>query len=73
MLLAMLAPTLALAELLSPLRYSDFSQIQGRAQSCPGNFFSCESEGSAFAGTCCAEGTLCTLDGDNQAACCPSG
>lgn len=72
-LLSMVVPTLALAEFLSPLDYSAYSPIQARDVDCPSNFFSCEDEGSEFAGTCCAKGTECSLDGNNQVACCPSG
>ncbi|ORY66482.1 uncharacterized protein BCR38DRAFT_314464, partial [Pseudomassariella vexata] len=30
-------------------------------------------QGTVFAGTCCADGQLCSLDSNGKAACCPSG
>lgn len=72
-LFAIISPTLTMAGFPSPLDYSAYSPIQARDVSCPANFFSCEDQGSAFAGTCCATGTKCSLDKSNQVACCPSG
>ncbi|KAI0136271.1 hypothetical protein BJ170DRAFT_601075 [Xylariales sp. AK1849] len=47
--------------------------VARRDDACPANYFSCSSQGSAFAGICCASGQLCALDTSNSAACCPSG
>lgn len=39
---------------------------------CLTNFYSCASQGAAFADICCADGQVCSLDADNNPACCPA-
>ncbi|GAO15298.1 uncharacterized protein UV8b_04884 [Ustilaginoidea virens] len=47
--------------------------LLGRAQ-CPGGTFPCPTSlGAVFSDICCKTDQLCTLDGGNNAACCPSG
>ena len=69
----MLAPALALVESFPTPEPLTFSPIQRRQTQCPANYFSCEDEGPEFAGVCCGRGTICSLDGSGQAACCPTG
>ncbi|OIW34514.1 hypothetical protein CONLIGDRAFT_638868 [Coniochaeta ligniaria NRRL 30616] len=41
-------------------------------QGCLTNFYSCASQGAAFANICCANGQVCSLDASNNPACCPA-
>ncbi|KAI1503205.1 hypothetical protein F5X99DRAFT_118125 [Biscogniauxia marginata] len=74
-LLSIAASSLCLADPIDPLRFldvSEYSAVQKRQLDCPDNYFSCEDRGAAFAGTCCENGQLCSLDAQEQAACCPT-
>jgi len=65
----------ALANPIDPLGYSealDFSPIlHQREVSCPADYFSCEDQGEQFVGACCENGQTCSLDAQQNAACCP--
>ncbi|KAI0899380.1 hypothetical protein F4806DRAFT_452544 [Annulohypoxylon nitens] len=75
-LFSIAATTFALAEPIgNPLGYSaiqHFNPIFQRDVTCPADYFSCEDRGAAFAGTCCENGQLCSLDAHSSAACCPT-
>ncbi|KAK8088213.1 hypothetical protein PG997_003174 [Apiospora hydei] len=63
-----LLPVQAQLQYVSPLSYN----VLGRRQQCPTDYNSCDSQGAAFAGTCCPFGQLCSLDQNKQPACCPA-
>ncbi|KAK9770726.1 hypothetical protein SCAR479_12615 [Seiridium cardinale] len=63
--------TLTAANYIPPLQYA--AAAVERRDTCPADYISCESQGSAFAGICCANGQYCALDNSNSPACCPSG
>ncbi|KAI1638167.1 hypothetical protein F4809DRAFT_272401 [Biscogniauxia mediterranea] len=66
---------LCLADPINPLQFvdiSEYSAVQRRALDCPADYFSCEDQGAAFANTCCENGQLCSLDAQQQPACCPT-
>ncbi|KAI0967087.1 hypothetical protein F4678DRAFT_258831 [Xylaria arbuscula] len=63
-----------LANPVDPLGYSDalgFFPMLQREVTCPANYFSCEDDGPQFAGACCENGQTCSLDAQQNAACCP--
>ncbi|KAI0176607.1 hypothetical protein BJ166DRAFT_1015 [Pestalotiopsis sp. NC0098] len=65
--------TRASANYLPPLQYEAVATLERRDAACPTNYVSCESQGSAFAGICCADGQYCALDQSSSPACCPTG
>ncbi|KAI1764053.1 hypothetical protein GGR53DRAFT_337678 [Hypoxylon sp. FL1150] len=75
-LFSIAATNFALADpIVNPLQYGafeDYSPVQKREIDCPSNYFSCEDDGAAFAGTCCENGQMCALDAYSSAACCPT-
>lgn len=71
--LSSLLITSATANYIPPLQYGAAAAMERRDTACPANYLSCDSQGSAFAGICCADGQYCALDSSNSPACCPSG
>ncbi|KAI0484758.1 hypothetical protein GGR56DRAFT_41212 [Xylariaceae sp. FL0804] len=77
-LLTIAASTASVAEPVDPLQFSAVSEFSAvlkvlkRDLTCPADYFSCEKYGSAFAGTCCQDDQVCSLDAYQQAACCPT-
>ncbi|KAI3332473.1 hypothetical protein HD806DRAFT_196309 [Xylariaceae sp. AK1471] len=66
-------PTLANpADALGYSEALDFFPALQRNVICPANYFSCEDRGAQFAGTCCENGQVCSLDAYQSAACCPT-
>ncbi|KAI1824222.1 hypothetical protein F4861DRAFT_507187 [Xylaria intraflava] len=64
-----------LANLVDPLGYSEvvhFFPSQQKDLICPADYFSCEDKGPQFAGACCENGQVCSLDSQQSAACCPT-
>ncbi|KAI1431989.1 hypothetical protein GGR50DRAFT_26337 [Xylaria sp. CBS 124048] len=64
-----------LANVVDPLGFSDvqhFFPSHQKGLVCPADFFSCENKGAQFAGTCCQNGQVCSLDAQQSAACCPT-
>ncbi|KAI0025455.1 hypothetical protein F4780DRAFT_332169 [Xylariomycetidae sp. FL0641] len=52
-----------------------FAAIQNgsiKANGCPAGYFSCADKGDVFAGTCCQDGQVCSLDAYKEPACCPT-
>ncbi|KAI1325274.1 hypothetical protein F5Y16DRAFT_378429 [Xylariaceae sp. FL0255] len=69
---------IAAANPVDPLGYTEaldffsvFNEKDQKDVTCPSNYFSCESQGPAFEGTCCENGQVCSLDAASSAACCP--
>ncbi|KAI1868652.1 uncharacterized protein JN550_006227 [Neoarthrinium moseri] len=69
-LLASALTSLTAANYVPPVNYA---AVERRDTTCPANYFSCESQGSVFAGVCCVNGQACALDSGNNPACCPFG
>ncbi|KAK3695195.1 hypothetical protein B0T22DRAFT_97097 [Podospora appendiculata] len=61
-------PSIAASQLYLPV---ETAKPIAKRQSCIDNFYSCASLGAAFAGVCCQNGQTCSLDANNQPACCP--
>lgn len=58
------------ADYIPPINYA---AVERRQTACPSSYFSCASQGAAFAGICCVNGQVCSLDSSSNPACCPSG